>query len=243
MRAMEWSDKGIVLSARPHGETASVAMLFTEFHGRHAGLVRGGQGQRARGLYQAGNVVTVVWRARLEEHLGNFRCELVHAAAAGLLHDALRLSALSAACAVLQAALPERHPYATLYARFVRLGEEIETGENWGVSYARFELELLAELGFGLDLSACAVTGKAEDLLYVSPRSGRAVSAAAGAQWREKLLPLPEFLWQPDGTPPEKAALSDALQLTGWFLATHIFAGSTVPPARERFLQRLQKAV
>ncbi len=239
---MEWSDKGIVLSARRHGETASVVMLFTEAHGRHAGLVRGGQGRRARGLYQAGNVVSAVWRARLEEHLGNFRCELAHAAAAGLLHDALRLSALSAACAVVEAALPERYPYPALYKQFVQLGEEIENGEDWGASYARFELELLAELGFGLDLTACAVTGEAEDLRYVSPRSGRAVSTAAGAEWREKLLPLPEFLWRPEAAPPEKAALRDALHLTGWFLAAHIFAGSTVPPARERFLERLQQA-
>ena len=107
MRAMEWSDSGIVLSARRHGETSSLVMLFTTAHGRHAGLVRGGQGRRARGLYQAGNVVSTVWRARLEEHLGNYRCELIHARIAGLLDDALRLAALSSACAVIEAALPE----------------------------------------------------------------------------------------------------------------------------------------
>jgi DNA repair protein RecO (recombination protein O) len=241
MAVMEWSDSGIVLSARKHGETAALVMLFTEAHGRHAGLVRGGQGRRARGLYQAGNVVSAVWRARLEEHLGTYTCELVHAQAAGLLGDALRLSALSAACATIEAALPERYPFPALYARLSRLAGEISDGEGWGASYARFELALLAELGFGLDLSACAVTGEAEGLEYVSPRSGRAVSAAAGAEWRKKLLPLPEFLWRPDARPPDKAELRDALNLTGWFLAAHVFAGAKPPPARERFLERLQQ--
>ncbi len=217
-------------------------MLFTEFHGRHAGLVRGGQGHRARGLYQAGNLVSAVWRARLEEHLGNFRCELMQAYAARLLDDALRLSALSAVCAVVEAVLPERHPYPMLYSHFAQLGDEIAHGDEWGASYARFELELLAELGFGLDLTACAVTGQVEDLRYVSPRSGRAVSTVAGKDWREKLLPLPEFLWRSNAAPPRKEALREALYLTGWFLAAHIFAGSALPPARERFIERLQQA-
>lgn len=239
---MEWSDTGVVLSSGRHGETSSLVMLFTAAHGRHAGLVRGGQGRRARGLYQAGNVVSAVWRARLEEHLGNYRCELVRARVAGLLDDALRLAALSSACAVIEAALPERHPYPSLYADFFRLGEEIESAGEWGAAYARFELALLAELGFGLDLSACAVTGLPEDLHYVSPRSGRAVSKAAGADWREKLLPLPAFLLRGDADPPSPENLRAALHLTGWFLAAHIFAGANVPPARERFLERLNSS-
>ncbi len=243
MLAMEWSDSGIVLSARRHGETSSLVMLFTESHGRHAGLVRGGQGRRARGLYQAGNVVSAVWRARLEEHLGNYRCELVRALAAGLLDDALRLSALSSACAIVEAALPERHPYPTLHAGFSRLGEKIASASDWCVSYARFEMALLAELGFGLDLSACAVTGEAKDLQYVSPNSGRAVSAAAGARWHEKLLPLPAFLWRPGAAPPSAEEMHWALNLTGWFLAGHVFAGASVPPARERFLERLLQEI
>jgi len=239
MRAMEWSDSGIVLSARRHGETSSLVMLFTTAHGRHAGLVRGGQGRRARGLYQAGNVVSTVWRARLEEHLGNYRCELIHARIAGLLDDALRLAALSSACAVIEAALPERHPYPSLFGEFSGLCEAIESAADWGATYARFELALLAELGFGLDLTACAVTGEIDDLQYVSPRSGRAVSAAAGEIWRDKLLPLPAFLWREDGIAPTAEDLRAALNLTGRFLAGHIFAGVSVPPARERFLERL----
>jgi len=242
MRAMEWSGKGFVLSARPHGENSSLVMLFTESHGRHAGLVRGGQGRRTRGIFQAGNLVSAVWRARLEEHLGNFRCELVQAHAAGMLDDALRLAALSAACALVEAALPERHPYPKLYLQFNELSGEIANGVGWEGSYARFELALLAELGFGLDLAACAVSGEACDLRYVSPRSGRAVSTLAGLEWREKLLPLPEFLWRTGAASPTKAALREALYLTGWFLAAHIFANSAVPPARERFIERLQRS-
>ncbi len=215
-------------------------MLLTEQHGRHAGLERGGQGQRARGLYQAGNRVRVVWRARLEEHLGNYTCELLHAAAAGLLDDALRLAALSSMCSVVEAALPERHPYTSLYGEFLKLVEEVENGGAWAETYARFELTLLAELGFGLDLTACAVSGESTNLAYVSPRSGRAVSLEAGAQWREKLLPLPAFLLRPEPTePPEAEELRAALNLTGWFLSGHVFAGAKLPPARERLLERL----
>ena len=242
IKAMEWSDTGIVLSARRHGETSSLVMLFTQRHGRHAGLVRGGQGRRARGLYQAGNRLSATWRARLEEHLGNYRCELLHAAAAGLLDDALRLAALSSACAVVEAALPERHPYLNLYGEFRYLAEQIENANGWRAAYARFEVALLAELGFGLDLSACAVSGTTTDLTYVSPRSGRAVSAEAGARWREKLLPLPAFLWRPEPAPPGVEDIRAALNLTGWFLAAHVFAGVKVPPARERFLERLALA-
>ncbi len=237
---MEWSDSAIVLSARRHGETSSLVMLLTERHGRHAGLVRGGQGRRARGIYQAGNRVSAVWRARLEEHLGNYACELVHAAAAGLLDDALRLAALSSACSVVEAALPERHPYTNLYGEFLGLADDIENGAAWAESYARFELMLLAELGFGLDLSACAVSGETTDLIYVSPRSGRAVSAEAGTQWRKKLLPLPAFLIRPEpAEPPTAEELRAALNLTGWFLTGHVFAGAKLPPARERFIERL----
>lgn len=242
MRDMEWSDKGVVLSARRHGENSSLVMLFTEAHGRHAGLVRGGQGLRARGLFQTGNLVSAVWRARLEAHLGNFRCELLQAHASELLDDALRLSALSSACALVEAVLPERHPYPELYSHFAQLGNEIAHDDGWGASYARFELELLAELGFGLDLTACAVTGEVADLRYVSPRTGRAVSTAAGRDWRDKLLPLPEFLWSSNSAMPQKKALREALYLTGWFLAAHIFAESGLPPARERFIERLQRA-
>lgn len=238
---MEWHDVGIVLAARRHGETSAVVSLLTAEHGRHAGLVRGGATSRARGVYQAGNEVTARWRARLAEHLGTYTCEPLRARAAALLEDPLRLAGLTAACAIAEAALPERYAYPALYRRFVALLDALESDAHWPEVYARWELDLLGELGFGLDLSCCAVTGQAEDLAFVSPRSGRAVSAAAGAAYREKLLPLPHFLLA-DG-PAKEGEIGAALKLTGWFLEHHLLAdqGGRAPPARDRLIARLSR--
>ena len=238
---MEWSDTGIVLSARRHGENAAVVSLLTERHGRHAGLVHGARGRRARGLYQPGNTLAARWNARLAEHLGRYTCELVRARASVLLDDAPRLAALAAVCALAEATLPERHPYPQVHGDTARLLDALEAGERWAESVVRWELALLAELGFGLDLGSCAVTGEAEGLAWVSPRSGRAVSRGAGAPYAEKLLPLPPFLTgaQGDVTPADIVA---GLRLTGWFLEKHVFAeqGGRMPAARERLIDRLQ---
>ena len=146
---MEWSDTGVVLSTRRHGETSAVVTLLTAQHGRHAGLVRGGAGARARGIYQAGNEVSARWRARLPEHLGTFNCEMIAARAAALLDDPRRLAGLSGACALAEAALPERHPYPAVYAQFTALLDALERNERWLEVYAAWEVELLSELGFG----------------------------------------------------------------------------------------------
>ena len=187
---MDWSDDGIVLAARRHGESSAVVQLLTRGQGRHAGLARGGAGSRGRGIYQPGNLVAARWRARLPEHLGSYTCELAHSYAAALLDDPLRLAALASACAVAEAALPERHPYPKLYGAFIALLDGLDGEPQWAAVYARWELGLLDELGFGLDLSRCASTGVTENLSYVSPKSGRAVSREAGAPYRDKLLPL-----------------------------------------------------
>ena len=240
---MEWSDTGIVLSARRHGESAAVVSLLTETHGRHAGLVHGARGRRGRGLYQPGNTLAARWQARLAEHLGRYTCELVHARASLMLDDPPRLAALAAVCALTEATLPERHPYPQVYDATGRLLDALEAGEHWAQGVVRWELALLAELGFGLDLSACAATGAVDDLAYVSPRSGRAVSREAAAPYAEKLLPLPPFLARPEGDAPTTAAdVVAGLRLTGWFFEKHVFAGQggRMPPARERFIDRLQ---
>ena len=242
---MEWSDTGIVLSARRHGENAAVVSLLTEHHGRHAGLVHGARGRRARGLYQPGNTLAARWQARLAEHLGRYTCELVRARTGVLLDDAPRLAALAAVCALVEATLPERHPYPQVHAALLHLLDDLEAGERWAETVVRWELALLAELGFGLDLSACAATGAVQDLVYVSPRSGRAVSRGAGAAYAEKLLPLPAFLARPEdaaGAAVPAAEIVAGLRLTGWFLEKHVFAGQggRMPPARERFVDRLQ---
>jgi DNA repair protein RecO (recombination protein O) len=237
---MNWSDEGVVLSARKHGEHAVIVQLLTHRHGRHAGLVRGGTGRRARGIFQPGNCVKAEWRARLAEHLGSYSCELVAAPTAALLDDPLRLSALASACAVAESALPEREAHPQLYIRLldflVALGDDA-----WMAAYVEWELLLLADLGYGLDLSVCAATGRADDLVYVSPKSGRAVSREAGEPYRERLLPLPGFL-AGSADAPDAAAIAAGLALTGHFLENQVYAllDRPNPAARTRFVDRVR---
>ncbi len=240
---IDWADQGVVLSARRHGESAAIVNILTRDHGRHAGLVRGGAGRRARGILQPGNEVAARWRARLEEHLGTYTVELKRERASRFLGDALRLAGLSAACAMSQAALPEREPHAALHEDLVALLEAMEAPPDWAPSYVRWELGLLRELGFGLDLSCCAATGARDGLAYVSPRSGQAVSEAAAAPWRDKLLPLPAFLIE--GTDDVAADdVARGLELTGFFLERRVFAphDQSVPAARARFVERFARA-
>jgi len=238
---MHWIDSGIVLSARPHGESSAVVQVLTRNQGRHAGLVRGAQGKRLSGVYQPGNLVSVRWSGRLAEHLGSYDGELVESYAARVLDDAPRLAALSAAAAVSERALPEREPHAACYEGFLVLLEAL-TGEHWAEVYVRWELAVLAELGFGLDLSACAGGGANDQLAYVSPRTGRAVSLAAGEPYRDRLLPLPGFLGGRGGGGPDEVALG--LALTGFFLERHVFAPHHQPPpaARQRLAERFPAA-
>jgi len=234
---MQWSDEAIVLSARKHGETAAIATLITRLHGRHAGLVRDGAGRRARGVLQPGNEVTAIWRARLAEHLGSFSCELVRAWPAALMTEPLRLAGLSAACALVDAALPEREPYERLFESLSDLLGRIDRAADWPADYVCWEVGLLRHLGFGLDLGSCAVTGATEDLAYVSPKSGRAVTARAAAPYRARLLELPGFLaggeW--DGS---SLSISAGLALTGFFLERHVFdpQGTRLPASRTRLM-------
>ena len=231
---MEWTDDAIVLSARPHGETSAVVMLLTRDHGRHAGLVRGGQSARARALYQPGNQVRAVWRGRLAEHLGGYTCEPVVSHAARLFDDPPRLAALLSAAAVSERALPEREPHAACFHGFLALLEAI-VDDHWAEAYVGWELALLSELGFGLDLSACAAGGDNDQLAYVSPRSGRAVSLAAGAPYRDRLLVLPGFLAGRGGGGGQEVA--QGLALTGFFLERHVFGPQDRPlPAPRRRL-------
>jgi len=234
---VKWDDDAVVLSVRPHGETATIVQLLTCFHGRHAGLVRGGQSARLRGIYQAGNRVTAAWSGRLPEHLGAVECELVSPYGARVLDDADRLAALSAATAVCEGAMPEREPHPACFEGLLALLEALE-GAHWAEVYVRWELALLAELGFGLDLSTCAAGGDNDQLAYVSPRSGRAVSLSAGAPYREKLLALPPFLvGRSEGG---RAEVAEGLALTGFFLERHLFHphDKPLPAARRRLEQR-----
>ena len=235
---MEWTDHAVVLSARKHGENAAIVTLLTEEHGRHAGLIRGAMGKRARGLIQPGNRVIATWRARIADHLGTFSCELMRASSALLLDDPLRLAGLSAACAMAATALPEREPHRQLYDGLVAFLEALP-GEDWPSLYVRWELDLLRELGFGLDLSSCAATGRNDQLAYVSPKSGQAVSLAAGEPYRRALLPLPPFLLT-GRLAESQAEIANGLTLAEYFLEHHVFAEGRqkIPPARRRLAER-----
>lgn len=237
---MEWRDEGVVLSVKSHGETSAIVELFTAEHGRHAGLVRGGTSRRMKPVLQPGNSVSVSWRARLPEHLGNFTLDLDKARAGVLMDDPLSLAALSGACAVVSA-LPEREAHTALYEAFLVLLDTLEQSAVWPAVFVRFELGLLQELGFGLDLSKCAATGATENLAYVSPRTGRAVGAEPGEPYKDRLYRLPAFLVGGRLALASPADVADGLRLTGHFLERHLFGPfhGRLPDARYRLVERL----
>lgn len=238
---IEWRDEAILLSARRHGENALVLSVLTREHGRHAGLVRGGQSRKLKGALQPGNRISVDWRARLEEHLGTMVVEPVHGYAALLMLDSGKLLAMGAALALVEACLPEREPHPDLFDSLDALMLALDDA-TWAETYIRWEVGLLAELGFGLNLSACGATGVTEDLIYVSPKTGRAVSRDAGAPYQDRLLPLPGFMTSKEAASPQ--GLVDAIKMTGYFLNRHIFdpLGKPLPDTRARLERRFQVA-
>ncbi|HET9936724.1 MAG TPA: DNA repair protein RecO [Methyloceanibacter sp.] len=238
---MDWIDEGIFLGAKPLGEANAVAELFTLGHGRHLGLVRGGRSRRLRPLLQPGNLLRVTWRARLSEHLGGFNVEMIEAHAARALDDAAALAAIGS-LAGLARLLPERDPHPQLYADALHVIGAFDAPRLWPALLVRWELLLLQELGFGLDLSECAATGGDSDLVYVSPRSGRAVSREAGQPYDAKLLKLPAFLRDDDAASGESDLLS-GFALTGYFLERDVLAphGLAMPETRERLIGLLAR--
>ncbi|WBL33606.1 DNA repair protein RecO [Sinirhodobacter sp. HNIBRBA609] len=238
---MDWHDRGTILSTRPHGETSAIVEVFTAEHGRHAGVVRGGASRKMAATLQPGHHVSLGWRARLEDHLGSFTIEPLRSRA-GAMSDRLALMGLNAVCAMLGFALPEREPHPRLYAATEPLFDVIGLAhEGWPVDYLQWEMALLEELGFGLDLSRCALTGGREDLAYVSPRTGRAVARRAAGDWAPRLLPLPQCLL---GQGPATAAeIVQGLKLTGHFL--DLFAAEhsrrAPPEARNRLIDALAR--
>lgn len=238
---MEWRDQGALLSVRKHGETSAIVEVFTATHGRHAGVVRGGVSRKIAPILQPGAQLDVSWRARLEEHIGAFTVEPVKSRAA-VMSDRTALAGLNAICALLVFALPEREPHPVLYDRTQAMLDLLSTNEAWPVAYLKWELALLEELGFGLDLSRCAVTGEVEDLAYVSPKTGRAVSAEGAGDWADRLLPLPpELLGVGTGDP---GGVVQGLVTTGHFLVhrlAHSLHDKPLPEARARLVDRLKR--
>jgi DNA repair protein RecO (recombination protein O) len=240
---MEWQDKGIVLSVRRHGETSAIVELLTEHQGRYFGIVRGGRSKQQRPLLQAGNRLQAHWQARLADHLGMLKLDAERLRAALIMEHPLALIALQSAC-FLAGGLPERDPHPDFYAATDLLFEQMASSEPWQAMYVHWEVRLLAELGFGLDLAECAATGRTDDLIYVSPRSGRAVSREAGAPYGDRLLPLPQFLSAHQIVEPiEAAEMRAGLALTGYFLDKYVFAPSqkTLPEVRQRLMAQLEE--
>lgn len=241
---MQWSDEGIVLGIRRHGEANAVLELLTRAHGRHLGLVRGGAGSRLRPVLQPGNTVTAVWRARLDEHLGNYTVEGLNLRAASLMPHAHALYGVTHLAAIVRL-IPERDPHHGLYDVVEDILEHLDDPRAAAILMARFELLLLSELGFGLDLEACAATGVTTDLVYVSPKSGRAVSRTAGEPWHNQLFALPGFLMSEMETAPSAQDLRNSFELTGAFLARHILdpRGLDYGETRRQFIAAVMRAM
>ncbi|WP_430470328.1 DNA repair protein RecO [Thalassospira lucentensis] len=246
---MDWRDDGIVLSTRKLGENAVRLSVLTRDYGRHAGMVRGATSKSMRGTLEPGNEVRVGWSARLAEHLGQFRCELTGAHAADLLLSAGPLMAMSSACAMLDATLPERESHPDLFHGTIALLSALKA-EQWLPAYIRWEVGLLDELGYGLALDCCAATNATTGLAYVSPKSGRAVAEEAGHAYRDRLLPLPAFLAGGQGSDARKAAplsdqIRDGLKLTGFFIHRDIFEAKALKPvaARDRLVSHVWRSV
>lgn len=241
---MEWRDQGILLSSRRHGETSAIIEVFTPSHGRHAGVVRGGTSRKIAPILQPGAQLDVTWRARLEDHIGSYTVEPVRSRAAVAMGDRLALAGLNAVTAMTLFCLPEREVHLPLYRRTEGLLDLLGETDLWPLAYLRWELSLLEELGYALDLGSCAVTGATEGLVYVSPRSGRAVSREGAGEWAERLLPLPDVL-RGLGT-GEDAEIMQGFRTTGFFLSQHLAAdlgGKPLPVARARFVEAFSRSV
>ncbi len=239
---MDWRDKGSLLSVRRHGETSVIVELFTAAHGRHLGVVRGGTSRKLAPALQPGTLLDATWRARLEDHIGSYTVEPLRSRAAALMSGRLTLAALNSLCALLSFALPEREPHPALHRRTEALLDLIGTNPAWPLAYLRWELALLDELGFGLDLSSCVVSGAVEDLAYVSPKSGRAVAAEAAGTWADRLLPLPPaLLGHGEGA---FAEIAQGLTTTGFFLKTRLapsLGDRPLPAARQHFVDLVSR--
>ncbi len=240
---MQWSDEALILSVRPHGETAAIVEVFARSHGRTLGLVHGGQSRSRRPVLQIGNHVDITWQARLAEQLGRMQVDLRSGYAAQMLDDRAGLAILSSMAALMRH-LPERDSHENLFEISMFVLNFLEDPAVWPALYVRWELELLGELGFGLDLTVCAATGALEDLVYVSPKSGRAVSAAAGAPYKDKLLPLPQFLRGKKTDAPSMENVLDGLSLTEFFITKRLYDNDAqaLPEARVRLARLLQRS-
>jgi len=239
---MDWRDEGVLISVRRHGETSAIIEVFTGEHGLHAGVVRGGTSRKLAPHLQPGAQLDVAWRARLEDHLGSYVVEPRRSRAAGVMANQLSLAGLNAICALVSFAFAERQSHPGLYARTVTLFDLLAATDAWPLAYLRWEVALLEELGFALDLGKCAVTGSRENLKYVSPKSGRAVSVEGAGEWADRLLPLPECMLGQG--PVDDAEIMQGLVTTGFFLKNRLapsLGNRELPAARQRLIDLLKR--
>lgn len=241
---MQWQDEAIILGVKRHGETSVIAEVMTRLRGRHLGMVRGGRSRSMQPVLQAGNRVDVIWRARLDDHLGEFRIEPLQLRAAQLMETATAVYGVQAMGALLRL-LPERDPHPHLYQALDVILDNLHDPVDSGELFVRFELAVLNDLGFGLDLTECAATGLRTDLIYVSPKTGRAVCSTAGAPYAERMLSLPAFLGEGQSKAADRDSLAAAFRLTGHFLHRHVYdpRGLNENAARDGFVQAALKAL
>ena len=240
---IEWQDEAALLATRPFGETSVIVEVFSAAHGRHAGVVRGGTSRKVAPLLQPGAQLSVAWKARLDSHLGSFTVEPIRSRAAAAMGDRLALAGLNAVCSLLVMVLPERESHPAFYDRTIALLDLLGQSDVWPLAYLRWEQALLDEMGFGLDLSACAVRGVNEELIYVSPKSGRAVSREGAGEWADRMLPLPEVLAGKGDA--SNAEIAKALGTTGYFIEHRLIKSlgdRPVPSARARLLDAILRA-
>ena len=241
---MEWRGEGILVAVRRHGESSAIIEVFTETHGLHAGVVRGGVGRRMGPVLQPGAQLDVVWRARLEDHIGSYTVEPIRSRAAAAMSDRLMLAGLNAVTGLLSYCLPERQQHAAFYRQTEQLLDLLEHPEVWPLAYLKWEITLLSEVGFALQLDSCAVSGMTADLGFVSPRSGRAVSRSAAGEWADRLLPLPDIL-RGVGKGPDLEVF-ESLKTTGHFFHSQVAAtlgGRPLPEARARFINAFNRRI
>ena len=239
---IEWRDQGALLKVRKHGENSAIIEVFTQSHGKAAGVVRGGPSRKIAPILQPGAQLDVTWKARLDSHLGSFTVEPVRSRTAQVMQDRLGLAGLNAVTGLSSFVLPERDVHPALYSRTIQLLDLLGQTDVWPLAYLQWEVALLEDMGFALDLSACAVSGLNDDLFYVSPRTGRAVSRLAAGEWADRLLPLPHVLLGKGDADPEQIVI--ALKTTGHFLHNHLaksLGDRALPEARQRLIDVLKR--
>jgi len=239
---IEWRDEGALLKVRKHGENSAIIEVFTPGRGLTAGIVRGGTSRKIAPMLQPGAQLAVTWKARLEDHLGSFTVEPVRSRAAQVMQDRLALAGLNAVTGILSFVLPDREKHVPLYTRTIALLDLLGQNDVWPLAYLQWEVALLEEMGFGMDLSACAVSGLNDDLFYVSPRTGRAVSRLAAGDWADRLLPLPHVLLGKGDA--DIGEIVRALRTTGHFLNNHLaksLGDRKIPEARQRLIDTMKR--